>query len=702
MTSRAAVVAGALVGAGLVGALARPVGADSVRAIGGDDGAVVELSHRVDVEIADRVATFHVERELSNHGGAVVRAELSITTPTRAVARAFRFLSGDRWIDGVVREREAADLAFEQLTTTGAQYVHGPAELSWGDDGGLLLQAYPMAAGARLRVAYTLVAPVCYTAGRWITDYPIADGDSGLAAIVLHGRGPAGAARIFTATQLASELRVPVDEACAEDVPITGDDERRLLVVEAPPPPPASVRFARVGAGHVELAQLSLDLARELAPAPRGARVVFVVDASRSMGPDGVAAEVAWIGGYLAHVPDAQIEIVLYRRWPERLFGRFVPARDAAARLASIDPARLVPGNGSHVDRGLALAATLLEPAGGPRRVIAFTDERWRPDLDAGGVGAALAALPSDAIVHLVDVNGDDRAAAPALARDDGDELAPVAARWGGMLVTASGDPAAPRGAFAAAALELVRPLRIDGVVLHRALAAPLDADADADASADELGDLAAGAGIYRSWRAAPGPVVIDGKIWGRVWRRVLVSDRADGRTWAALAIADPVFDELPPDAQLALATMAAVVSPVTSMLAIDPRWPAAGVAEGWGESGCGCSSGGMRGLTTSVGTTCTIGVGHTEPRPSAAILAALVAPRVRACAAQHRQPAWKLALAIDTTGAEIVDVHVDGAPAGGGFAACVEDAAWELDLDDRFVRFTGRYDVVVDPSTRP
>ncbi|MCE9578018.1 MAG: hypothetical protein K8W52_33105, partial [Deltaproteobacteria bacterium] len=105
------------------------------------------------------------------------------------------------------------------------------------------------------------------------------------------------------------------------------------------------------------------------------------------------------------------------------------------------------------------------------------------------------------------------------------------------------------------------------------------------------------------------------------------------------------------------------------------------------------------------------VGTPMTYPPVDAQPLVALLAPRIAACAGSARIATWELAIALDTTGTEIVDVAVhpavsrdttiaDAAAVGGAafdrFTACVEDAAWELDLDDRFARPTGHYAVTV------
>jgi hypothetical protein len=682
--TRAAIVAGAAL------AFVGPTRADSISVVGPEGGAAVELAHQVDVAIADRTATYRVERELANPGTAVVRAELEIELPSRGVVRSFRVSSGDRWIDGTLLPADRARDAFGELTTSGAQLAHGPALLEQEDEGRAKLSAYPLPPGGRLRVAYTIEAPTCYTAGRWIADYPVAA--DGMAPLVLRTPG----ARVETGAQIGAEIGKSLDEACASDVPLAEDLTRRFIVAEAPPAAPAEVRFARAHVESGDLVQAQIDVAPELQPLPRGARVVFVVDASRSMGDAGVADQLAWVAGYLAHVPDASFEIVLYRRWPERVFGRFVSAAHAAATIAAIDPVRLRPGNGSHLDAGLALAAHLLaEPGAAPRRLVAFTDERWRPSWDAGLADDALAALPADAVAHLIDLSPDASEEPPSIARADDDPLAAAAAHWGGIAALAQGGAQAPRSSYAAASLELVRPLRIDHAVLHQG----------GDATTD-LGALAEGAGVYQTWRTGGGPVFVDGMIWGRPWRHEFASGAAPSRRWAGLAVGDPVHTSLTDPELLALATTGGVVSSQTSFLAFDRRWGPARLPDEWIEGdGCGCD---LSGISTggTVGTSgCTgYGVGQGLPKPSTEILSTLLAPRVDACAAQFRQRRWDLGVGFDTTGAEIVDVQVtphlsmDGMP-DDRFVACVADAAWDLALDARFEPFTTHYDADVNGS---
>ena len=185
-------------------------------------------------------------------------------------------------------------------------------------------------------------------------------------------------------------------------------------------------------------------VASRLAEAPRQPAVVFAIDASRSQGDDGVAAQLAIVRGYLAHAPDARVELVVVRREAVRLFGELVPAGAVAARLAALAPAALAPGNGSHLDRGLALAASVLASSPGPRRLVAFTDDRLRPTLTDPALRQALARLPQDAIAHVVVPT----AGAAEVERAHHHHLAQVIDGWGGIVATVGGaGDAAPLGA---------------------------------------------------------------------------------------------------------------------------------------------------------------------------------------------------------------------------------------------------------------
>ncbi len=161
---------------------------------------------------------------------------------------------------------------------------------------------------------------------------------------------------------------------------------------------PWTIRVGRaVASDKHAFTRLEIDTAAQLAAMPKHAQVVFVVDASYSVGERGLAAQLAIVRSYLAHVPDAEVELVAYRRRAERVFGTFVAASGFDAALAAAEQhGALELGNGSAIDDGAQLAASLVAARPGPRRVVMLGDELWREALATALATAALAALPKD------------------------------------------------------------------------------------------------------------------------------------------------------------------------------------------------------------------------------------------------------------------------------------------------------------------
>ena len=135
------------------------------------------------------------------------------------------------------------------------------------------------------------------------------------------------------------------------DAPESGADAGVASISIAPPH--VDTWLARLGrvvaSSEHAFARLEVDVAPEVRPLPKRAQVVFVIDASYSIGEDGLAAQLALVRAYLAHVPDAEVELVAYRRRAQRVFGTFVRATDLDAALAK-HPIAL--GNGSALDDG--------------------------------------------------------------------------------------------------------------------------------------------------------------------------------------------------------------------------------------------------------------------------------------------------------------------------------------------------------------
>ncbi|HWN67767.1 MAG TPA: proprotein convertase P-domain-containing protein, partial [Haliangium sp.] len=467
------------------------------------------------------------------------------------------------------------------------------------------------------------------------------------------------------------------------DAPEGGDAGYATIEVAPPPMDTAMARLGRAVASPTRsFVRLEVDAAPQLRPVPRAPAVVFAIDASHSVEQAGIDAQLTLARAYLRHVPDARADVVLYRRRAERLVGRLVaPAELDAAIEQARARGRLAPGNGSALDAGMALAAETLRGQRGPGRVVVTTDGRLRTAFANGLALTHVRALPAGTVVHVVIPSLDPEEKIDEHRSDD-HALAPIARAGGGVLIQLAGAVGRPAEALAGAVLGLVRPIRVDHFAIQG-----LPAGATLDETAgDTEGALAEGAGrryfVSLDKKGAPvDQVVLTGEIWAQPFRRVVRVSPAFSRVAAAFVFGEDRHGELSREEMLTLAFFGRAVSPVTSYLAIEPgvrpstigiHGRGAGTGSGYG---IGSGRGGMR-------------AGRTPPD-----LARLLAPAAGECLRKHARAGERVALRVETTSHEIVDVLiVSGPPAA---AQCVAEAAWALRLpEDEFVDQQDWFDV--------
>ena len=633
---------------------ATPAAADDVTS--GERGAELILVGRaVDAEHRDGLAHLTVTYDVVNRSRFADQAQVSLHLPSYGQVVGLRHRFAGAWWPGRLLDASAATARFLEYVDAPYRGPRGVALISH-DHGLLELALSFVPAGGRVGVAYDVVVPTCYHGGRWYFELPQVD--DGPAAVRARG------ATVTPAAALPRAVRDALEAACEPGgVPaMFGGDG---LVVSWPEPTSvgATARAVALGTGPDAPRTLEVWLAPQLAVAPRRPAVVFVLDGSTSVGQDGLDAQLAIVRGYLAHQPDARVEIVVARRHASRLFGGLLDADAALARLAALAPS-LTLGNGSHLDRGLALGAALLAAAPGPRRLIAFTDDRLRPALTDRAVGASLAALPTDAVVHLIQPG-----LGPAeVVSDREHHLAAPIAPWGGLVATVHAEPA-PRAALAPL-LELIRPIRVEAVAIG------------GEVIADEVRE---GDGLRHVGRA-PGPVTA--WVWGRRLPIAEPTERATLARAARLGLA--LANDLSEDEIRALATRGDVVTRFTSLLAERPRGEPGGLPptdEGYASAAHWTSScGPHRSLTASVGR---ISGSATSAGPPAPDLTPLLDAAITACAAAAVGP-WSVTVAIETTGIEVVDVETHSV--NPRLARCALEAAWDLELPPAFARFTRRF----------
>lgn len=662
--------------------MALPARADDLQATLGEP--LVEVSHNVQVRLVDGVAVYTVLRRIRNDGQRHEEAIVSLTVPPGAAATGLRINASGVWYDAELLDTEEAAARYMELTGMGASTPRDPALLSWTAPGALTLQVFPVFPGGTSTVEYTFTAPMEYEDGRIVLWYPEPARGGALAATTfqIDAGHPDGDVRV--------ERRVAMDgyEAATE-----GEGDRWTRISVAPPPiAEVAARYASFAVGWARTVfRLELDAAPVMEPAPKGAHVVFVIDASYSEGEEGIRAQLDIVRGYLANLPDASFDVVLFRRDAERLVGDLVPAKRLDEVLAGAARPRLAPGNGSNLDAGLALAAKTLAGVTGPARIVVLTDARLRRRFTVPSAVAALAGAPAGTVVHVV-LRHAGGGAELAERRDDAHPLSPLAAAYGGMLLEITGD--APKGSgLAEVTLGLVRPIRIDGFTIT------------GDGLADQLYEVPAvlDEGTGHRWTlllgAAPAKLVLRGKIWGRAWQREVPVDAAFGARLPALVVGDPLLQELDPDEMRTVAYAGRAVSPETSYLAVEPgtRPSSAGIVRGGVSGGVGGSGGfGMMGSGAGGG-----GYMEADPPDRIGLLRKWLADGAAACVRRTGAAELEATITFEATADEIVDVTVAGPALTTVAAACLEDAAWAIRLDQRFRAEGERYVVPMRVAKR-
>jgi hypothetical protein len=408
-----------------------------------------EVSHHIDITVDRGFATLVVRRTVFNGGRRHDQAIFALDLPPGAAATGLRTLGqlGGRpyWFTGELLERETAAARYLELAGFGDAFPKDPALLAWRSQGQLALQVFPCEPGANKTVEYTLLLPTAYLEGLHRFRLP----------------------RLGTST-VPSMVKVraaqPGDTLLVDDSPVRPGTELSFATAElmeiaiqpsAQPSITGALAILALGPSRV-LSQARIDIAAKLSTVPARARVVVLIDASRSVAEDARKASVAAAKAYLGHFPDGTAEVMVFDRTVRPMHGKLVPTSKAVEDLASLV---ILPGNGSFVDLALERAASMLATSpGGERRVVVFTDTLTRDALTATQLGTRFAA--AGGVVHV---------AVPSfggswLTRDDEHGWSGIAKSTGGLVwqSSASDDAEAAR-----VFTELARPVRLHNVKIR-------------------------------------------------------------------------------------------------------------------------------------------------------------------------------------------------------------------------------------------
>jgi hypothetical protein len=433
------------------------------------------------------------------------------------------------------------------------------------------------------------------------------------------------------------------------------------------------MRGERVDVEHGHFARIELNLASELTEVPADLHTVFVIDTSRSMRSDELAAQAKIIQSYVQHAPSSQIQIIAFARKAHALLPGWTRAADA--KLAGL--AALPTANGSNVDTALIEAAAWLARTDGTRRIVLFGDERLGKRVAALDGTAMRGLVPANTLVHVVALDppppaatGDEQRIeqhrAPALAIDsivraDDIAFARLARDTEGLAARAE----LLDGRIDAT--KLVRPIALEQVAVH----APGWVDDRIEANEPHCtGDLAEGSacawfGVAERETPVAPTIAIEGLLWNHHVRRDITPDAGQREVLARMLTS---FMANNGDAEHDLQVIAHAVNEAWVLYG---AWgdPAGYDDQGLMEidsSGCGCDdSSGLNGF----------GFGSA---PKIHMIGPSIAAQLeRATAACHIDA--RVEISLELTEHEIVDVSVVAPRTD--LRDCVTEAVWNTAL---------------------
>lgn len=609
-----------------------------------EDGRGQETAHRVEARPEGDLVHFTVHRTFHNPRPRYTEREARFELPRGGTVHGFALESQGQWTEGRLLEDSEAERRYKALRRQGRAAPRPIALLS--DDGtGVRLRLWNLPPRASVTVRYEVRARLAYTRGRSSFTYPLpaCEQDPRPALTLV----PSSLTDLRLETRSDEPWR-PVLEASWAAGTSRGLDARAGLV----PWGDGTLGFLQVRA-------------ERLSEPPMWARVVFVVDASHSVGAQGISQQLALAGEYLQLLPDATAEVVVFRRSAERLFGHLLPASEWKTALAALPAERLAPGNGSHLDEGLKLAQQVLQEGSGPARVLALTDGLLRQAFEP--VPAAPTTSAPDTAVHLRWVSPRVRAATPHEKL-----LGPLVRESCGMQLPT----------YASSLEPLVRPLRWERVQLHDEHGLPLK----------QLPPLEEGEG-FQTWLLDSKPPLrqleLRGQRWGCAVSLPVVLDPSlsmdlGRNAWSALRFKtrqQEREENLPPtEAVELLATQGDWLSDTRSFLVVPPgAGPSTARTHALPDGVMGGIVGGVFG--NIIGCPMASQLRRAAPAELQEELARLLQPAFSACLGDGGPP--PLEVRVEATGDEIVDVEVTGA-ASEAQATCVREATWALRLPAR------------------
>jgi len=644
------------------------LGPGAAPADNGDSASVT----RVRVALAGATAKIHVTLVIDHDGGG--EETHALTLPPRAVITGATFRTGHTTRTMALTDAETVDIHLGELESAPRADSSARAIAIMSD--GFFTNVQTLAPG-RMAVVLDLdlEAATCFVGDRRHLKIP-ADWVDKLEA----GKGRVLDNQPADKDSLDTES-TPIDAACADGTEWSGDEQTlrwlALPTTELSGQPVGDRRFGtragRFAHKSIEAARVELSLSSTISAVPDDLATVFLVDGSRSVDSEELVAQGEVIASYARLAPTTKVQVIAFDREAHPLLPKLTRASTAAPTIAR-ELGKLVPRNGSDLDRGLAAAGTWLASHTGTRRIVLFTDELLPDRLSVLDPATLATLVPGDTVVHVVAIGS----GAGSLDRDDEVVLAPLADATKGMPVRAYGGTDTTIDALA-----LVRPISLDHVRVIAPTTDPLNSTAVAGTpcvvpgDADRVLDLHEG-DACTWWATGPSTVdsiAIEGLLWGAKWRRVIPLGEPD-----SVDVAREAWSVLDRDAMPGLTAAADAAA-----RAVNRKWS---LFATWGGTGGydELSGGSMDGFGCGCGDSADIGHGIAG-YGTVAMTGPSVEDQVgKAIAACHKAgDGAVIGIDVETTRDEIVGVTTAITGVTGTAATtmqrCVDTAVWDLGL---------------------
>ncbi len=586
-------------------------------------------------------ATMRVRRTVWNGGDISDQATFFLNLPGGAAATGLRTLAytdgQPTWYTGELMEAEAAAEKYRELTGVGGYFPKDPALLSWRNQGTLALQVFPCLANQEKTVEYTLTLPTKWTKGQSVLSLPeLGTGEVTPDVVVQSSLG---------------KLLIDGEEAVKTDL-----SAPRVIALEPRAVPVWSGLLAKVPVDdELTLAAYRVSAAKQISTLPEKARIVLLLDTSRSIDDDELSAYRTAAKAALSHFEsaDVKVHVASFNRTAVPLTDGFVSVADAQLAL---DQQGLARGNGSEVEVAMRHAQSLLAtaPVDAARRVILFTDLVTRETLTPE---VAAKATPRGGVLHLVSLSGFGLSLSP----EEESPWSVVPRATGGLYFSGSAGPNEDANETKRTFEELVRPTRLHKLVVRSGTTV-------LDTAPLELLE-----GESFDWREIGATsfdkLSLSAERWSTPIAKEITPDAGFGRREAALAFGNELHWSLSDEQMMKLATFGGAVSPVTSYLAIEPGVRPS--TEGLEDTGIGFGSGSGR-----------LGGSHRTKPPALFFdakdaLTTLLKPLADGCGGGITS------VTVESTWREIVEVTVATSDDAAAVArrTCMTEAVWGAEL---------------------